>query len=49
MKLFICSVFDGIPRNKQQIEATSGSLLGEAEREGIIKDLLLLILTSLNL
>ena len=28
------AVFDGVPRNKQQIEATSGALLGENERDG---------------
>jgi len=28
-------VFDGVPRNKQQIDATSGFLLGDAKREGI--------------
>ncbi|XP_067687895.1 transcription initiation factor TFIID subunit 5-like [Haliotis asinina] len=30
--LFI-DVFDGIPRNKQQIDASSGGLLGESDRE----------------
>jgi hypothetical protein len=28
------TVFDGIPRTKQQIDMTSGGLLGEAAREG---------------
>ena len=28
------SVFDGVPRNKQQITASIGSLMGEAAREG---------------
>lgn len=28
------SVFDGVPRTKQQIDATSGALLGESERDG---------------
>ena len=36
---FLCvllsfSVFDGVPRNKQQIEATSGGQLGESVRDG---------------
>lgn len=30
--LFI-DVFDGVPRNKQQIQSTSGAILGESERE----------------
>ena len=28
------SVFDGVPRNKQQITATGGAVLGEAEQLG---------------
>ena len=27
-------MFDGIPRSQDQIHATSGALLGEAEKEG---------------
>lgn len=28
------SVFDGVPRNKQQIDSKAGSIVGEAKREG---------------
>ena len=28
------SVFDGVPRNKQQVTASIGSIMGEAAREG---------------
>jgi len=31
---FSSLVFDGIPRNKQQITATGGAVLGEAEQIG---------------
>lgn len=27
-------VFDGVPRNKQQIDAVAGGMSGEARREG---------------
>ena len=33
MSLFHFSVFDGTPRNKQQIDATSGGMGGEARKE----------------
>ena len=38
MKLFgfELTVFDGVPRNKQQIEATAGGMVGEARRDGKI-------------
>ena len=32
--IFSSSVFDGIPRNKEQITATGGAVLGEAEQSG---------------
>ena len=32
--VFSSSVFDGIPRNKEQITATGGAVLGEAEQSG---------------
>lgn len=28
------SVYDGVPRTKQQIDAVAGGFLGEAKREG---------------
>lgn len=32
--IFCFSVYDGVPRTKQQIDAVAGGFLGEAKREG---------------
>lgn len=33
-------MFDGVPRTKQQIDATSGGLMGESERDGESREIL---------
>lgn len=32
--MFSLPVFDGVPRTQQQIQATSGGLLGEVDKDG---------------
>ena len=31
------TVFDGVPRSKQQIDATAGGMIGQARRDGEIQ------------
>ena len=46
--LFCLPVFDGIPRSQDQIHATSGALLGEAEKEGNPSTLMLMAVACKN-
>ena len=41
-------MFDGIPRSQDQIHATSGALLGEAEKEGNPSTLMLMAVACKN-
>lgn len=40
-------MYEGVARNKSQIEATSGALVGEATRQGMHTDILYLFITCL--